>query len=97
MPKINAKFLIVYGKHTISIQSNSNAYIFMAGIHNNIHKKYGLSALYKYVSFVQDCYVSNDKQPPLGALADYIAKHWKKLKNKSRYDVLEKFYEKEMF
>ncbi len=91
------KFTIIYGKHTFEYQYGSQVYIFHAGIYNNVDKKYGLKGLREYVSFVHNCYLSDSNRTPLGALADYIATHWKKLKNKGRYDVLEEFYEKDGF
>lgn len=91
------KFTVTYGKHTFEFQYGSQVYIFHAGIYNNIDKKYCIKGLRNYTAFVHECYLSDSNRTPLGALADYIAKHWKKLKNKSRYNVLEEFYEKEMF
>ena len=91
------KFIITYGKHTFEYQYGSQVYIFHTGIYNNIHKNYGIKGLQNYVAFVHECYLSDSNRTPLGALADYIAKHWKKIKNKERYDVLEEFYEKDGF
>ena len=91
------KFIVTYGKHTFEYQYGSQVYIFHTGIYNNIHKKYGINGLQNYVAFVHECYLSDSNRTPLGALADYIAKHWKKIKNKERYDVLEKFYEQEIY
>ena len=91
------KFTVSYGKHAFEYQYGAQVYIFHTGIYNNIDKKYGLKGLCTYVSFVHDCYISDSNRTPLGALADYIAKHWKKLKNKGRYEVLEKFYAQEIY
>ena len=91
------KFIITYGKHTFEYQYGSQVYIFHTGIYNNIHKNYGIKGLQNYVAFVHECYLSDSNRTPLGALADYIAKHWKRVKNKERYDVLEEFYEKDGF
>ena len=91
------KFTITYGKHTFAFEQGSKAYIFHTGIYNDIDKKHGIKGLLEYVSFVHECYISDDNRTPLGALADFIAANWKKLKNKERYDVLEKFYTKEIY
>ena len=91
------KFIITYGKHTFEYQYGSQVYIFHTGIYNNIHKNYGIKGLQNYVAFVHECYLSDSNRTPLGALADYIAAKWKKIKNKSLYDVLEKFYEQEIY
>lgn len=89
-------FTITYGKRNYTFQQGSKVYIFHIGVYNNIDKKYSIKSLLQYVSFVHDCYLIDDNHTPLGALADYIAKHWKKLKNNGRRDVLEEFYEKEI-
>ena len=90
------KFTVTYNNKTYTFQQGSKVYIFHIGIYNDMDKKYSMRSLLKYVSFVQDCYLADDNHTPLGALADYIATNWKKLKNKGRYDVLEEFYTKEL-
>ena len=90
------KFTITYGKRTLTFEQGSKAYIFHTGVYNDIDKKYGIKGLLEYVSFVHDCYIADDNATPLGALADFVAASWKKLKNKERYDVLEKFYAQEI-
>ena len=96
MTEKELKFIIAYGQHTFEYQYGSEVYIFHTGIYNNIHKKFGIKGLRNYVAFVHDCYLADSNRTPLGALADYIALHWKQLKNKGRYDVLEEFYTKEI-
>ena len=86
------KFTVTYGKHTFTFAQGAKAYIFHTGIYNDIDKKYGIKGLLAYVNFVHDCYIADDNHTPLGALADFIASKWKKLKNKERYDVLNEFY-----
>ena len=70
----------------------SQAYIFQTGLYNDIQENYGIKGLLEYVSLVHDCYLSDSNRTPLGALADYVAEHWKKLRNKGRYDILNEFY-----
>ena len=70
----------------------SEAYIFHTGIYNDIHERYGIKGLLEYVSVVHDCYISDSNRTPLGALADYVAKHWRKVKKKDRHDILDEFY-----
>ena len=96
MAEKELKFMVVYGKHSFTYQVGSEVYIFHTGIYNNIPKKYGIKGLREYVAFVHDCYLADDNHTPLGALADYIATHWKKLKSKGRHDVLEEFYAQEI-
>ena len=89
-------FTITYGKRTYTFQQGSKVYIFHIGIYNDMDKKYSMKSLLEYISFVHDCYIIDDNPTPLGALADYIAKHWKKLKNKGHRAVLEEFYNMEI-
>lgn len=70
----------------------SQAYIFQTGLYNDIHENYGIKGLLEYVSLVHDCYLSDSNRTPLGALADYVAEHWRKLRNKGRYEILDEFY-----
>ena len=97
MKEKELNFIVTYGEQTFVFKQGSKAYIFHTGIYNDIDKKYGIKGLREYVAFVHDCYLADSNKAPLGALADYIAKHWKKIKNKERYDVLEKFYEQEIY
>ena len=94
MKEKELNFIVTYGKQTFVFKQGSKAFIFHSGIYNQIDKKYGSKGLREYVDFVHDCYIADDNHTPLGALADYIATHWKKIKDKGRYDVLEEFYEK---
>ena len=67
-------------------------YIFECAIENNFDKKYGEKTLMEFINLVYECYMKDCNATPLGHLSDYMAKHWKKIKNLSRYDILEKFY-----
>ena len=90
------QFIVTYGKRTFTFTQGSQIYIFHTGVYNDMDKKYGVKGLLAYVSFVHDCYLSDSNRTPLGALADFIAENWKRLKTKGRYDVLEEFYSKEI-
>lgn len=96
MNETKLQFIVTYGKRTFTFAQGSKAYIFHTGVYNDIDKKYSIKSLLAYVSFVHDCYLADNNHTPLGALADFIAENWKKLKNKGRYDVLEEFYSKEI-
>ena len=89
------QFTVTYGKQTFTFEQGSKLYIFHTGIYNDIDKKYGIKGLRVYVEFVHYCYIDDDNNTPLGALADYVATNWKKLKNKGHRKVLQEFYEKE--
>ena len=39
-----------------------------------------------------DCYISDSNRTPLGALADYVADHWRKIRKKGRHEILDEFY-----
>ena len=71
----------------------SQAYIFHTGILNGFYERYGMEALLQYVGFVHECYLRDDDRTPLGALADYIAEHWPRLKHKSKGESLKEFYQ----
>lgn len=72
---------------------SSEPFIFQTGIYKGIDTKYGEEELRRYISFTHSCYLKDTNETPLGALCEYIANHWKKLKNQDYYTVLEKFYE----
>ncbi len=46
----------------------------------------------QYVALVYELYLSDSNDTPLGKLCDYVAQHWKKLKNKGTYEILNDFY-----
>ena len=96
MPK-KLTFSVTYGSQTFTFEQGSKLYIFHTGIYNDIDKKYGIKGLLEYVAVVHECYISDDNRTPLGSLADFIAAKWKNLKNKGRYEVLEKFYAQEIY
>lgn len=86
------KFTVTYGKKTYTFEQGSQVYIFHTGIYNDVDKKYGLKGLLEYTALVHDCYISDINRTPLGSFSDFVAKGWKYLKDKNRYDILEKFY-----
>ena len=74
------KFQVKYKKKTYTFSCGSEAYIFHTGICNDVDRKYGLNALSRYVSLTQDSYMHDGNSTPLGALADFVAENWKKVK-----------------
>ena len=93
-PFDNAKieFQVSYKGNAYTFDYGSQAYIFHAGIYNDMDKKYSIKTLLSYVDLVHQCYLKDIIETPLGKLADYIATNWKKVKNLGSYDILEKFY-----
>ena len=89
-------FIVMYGKETFCFKQGSKAFILHAGIENEIDEKFGIQGLRKYTNFVHDCYLADINNTPLGALADYIAENYEELKDKGRYEVLDKFYSQEI-
>ena len=85
-------FQVTYGKHTYNFNYGSEVYIFHTGIYNDMDKKYSLKVLLEYVALTHECYLKDSNRTPLGELADYIATHWKKVKNLGRYEILDEFY-----
>lgn len=85
-------FHVKYGKHTYTFNFGSEVYIFHTGIYNDMDKRYGLKILLEYVALTHECYLKDSNRTPLGALADYIAEHWKKVKKLDCYELLDQFY-----
>ncbi len=71
----------------------SEAYIFHTGLYNDIHKRHGIKGLLQYTKIVQECYIKDDNRTPLGALADYVAEHWRTAKKTSPRNILSAFYD----
>lgn len=85
-------FHVVYDNKIYSYKSGTETMIFDYGVNNELDRKYGLKALKEYVALVHDLYLKDSNDTPLGSLCDYVAKHWKKLKHASLYDILDEFY-----
>ena len=85
-------FHVNYDNKVYTYKSGTEVMIFDYGIGNEIDRKYGMKALKEYVELVYELYLSDDNPTPLGTLCDYVAKHWKKVRNKDRYDILDEFY-----
>ncbi len=85
-------FHVNYNNQIYTYKSGTEAMIFDYGVNNNLDRKHGMQALKEYVALVYELYLSDSNDTPLGKLCDYIAQHWKKLKNKGRYEILDEFY-----
>lgn len=86
-------FHVNYDNQIYTYKSGIEAMIFDYGVNNEIDRKYSMKALKEYVALVYELYLSDSKDyTPLCNLCDYVAKHWKKLKAKSKYDILDEFY-----
>ena len=83
---------IKYNNAEYKFDSGIKAYIFHTGIYNEIDARYGIDALLEYVNKVYSCCISDCYSTNIGALADYIASDWKRVKNKSEYKILDRFY-----
>lgn len=86
------KILVTYKDKTYAFEYGSQAYIFHTRIYNEIELKYGIDGLLEYTALVHECYLSDIYRTLLGELCDYVAEHWKRLRNKSPRKILEKFY-----
>lgn len=84
-----------YNNKTFNFEFGSEVYIFHTGLYKDMDKKHGIKGLLKYVSKVQECYLSDSNRTPLGELADYVAENWKDMKNTCISEILEQFYENE--
>ena len=86
------KITIEYSNKIYNFENGYEAYIFCAAVNNEFDKTHP-NELKDFVVLVGDCYLKDSNQTPLGALSDYIAKNWNEVKELSRLDILEKFYE----
>ena len=89
---MDISFHVNYEGNVYTYKSGTETMIFDYGVNNDLDRKYGLKALKEYVALVYELYLSDSNDTPLGKLCDYIAQHWKKLKNKDRYEILNEFY-----
>lgn len=87
-------FHVNYDNQIYTYKSGTEAMIFDYGVNNDLDRKHGMQALKEYVALVYELYLSDSNDTPLGKLCDYVAQHWKKLKSKSKYDILDEFYSK---
>lgn len=91
----NLSFHINYDNKIYIYKSGAEAMIFDYGVNNEIDRKYGMKALKEYVALVYELYLSDSYDyTPLCNLCDFVAQHWKKLKAKGRYEILDEFYSK---
>lgn len=88
------KITIEYENQVFEYQNDYQAYIFDYAIENEFDKKYGFEELKRFVYRVGECYLKDSNSTPLGTLTDFMAQNWESLKELSRYDILDKFYEK---
>ena len=86
------EFIVKYKNKEYAFSTGSEAYIFHTGIYNGMDEKHGVKALLDYVALVQSCYLSDNNRTPLGALADYAAENWKRVKRMSDRDIIDRFY-----
>jgi hypothetical protein len=87
------KFQALYGGKTYTFAYGSEAYIFHTGIYNDVDKQYSMKTLLRYVSLVHECYLIDDNRTPLGALADYAAENWKRVRYLGKRELLDRFYQ----
>ena len=86
------KITIEYSNKIYNFEHGYETYIFCAAVNNEFDKTHP-DELKDFIFLVGECYLKDSNQTPLGALSDYMAENWNKIKNLSRYDILEKFYE----
>lgn len=85
----------------ITIEINNDTYIFHRGyeafifdgaIENEMDKLLTKQELIAFVHLVAECYLKDCNTTPLGALVDFVAANWTKIKSLSYKDILFKFY-----
>lgn len=85
-------FHVNYDNQIYTYKSGTEAMIFDFGVNNELDVKHGIKSLKEYVALVYELYLLDSNDTPLGKLCDYVALHWKKLKYKGRYEILDEFY-----
>jgi len=86
-------FYVNYDNNIYTYKSGAEAMIFDYGVNNDLDRKYSMKALKEYVALVYELYLSDSNSyTPLCELCDYVAQHWKQLKHKGRYEILDEFY-----
>lgn len=86
------KVSVWFQGESYSFKYGSEAYIFHTGIYNDLYGRYGIRELLRFTFLVHQCYLDDDGPTPLGALADFVAEHWKELNESSTREILTKFY-----
>ena len=86
------KITIEYSNKIYNFEHGYETYIFCAAVNNEFDKTHP-DELKDFIFLVGECYLKDSNQTPLGALSDYMAENWDKIKHLSRYDILEKFYD----
>ena len=84
------KITIEYSNKIYNFEHGYETYIFCAAVNNEFDKTHP-DELKDFIFLVGECYLKDSNQTPLGALSDYMAENWDKIKHLSRYDILEKF------
>lgn len=88
------KITVEYKNQIFEYKDGYHAYIFDYAVENDFDKKYGIEELKSFVYRVGECYLKDCNPTPLGSLTDFMAENWDNLKELSRYDILDRFYER---
>ena len=80
------KITIEYSNKIYNFEHGYETYIFCAAVNNEFDKTHP-DELKDFIFLVGECYLKDSNQTPLGALSDYIAENWDKIKHLSRYDI----------
>lgn len=83
------KFIVRYKNKDYEFQYGSEVYIFHTLLYNDVKC---INKILKMIGIIQAAYLKDDDRTPLGALADYVAVNWKKVKQLPPRAVLGEFY-----
>lgn len=86
------KIIIYYKNKTFDFNFGYEAMIFDCAVSNNFDINYGEDTIKNFVDFVSKCYLKAPHDISLGELTDFIVTKWVSLKGLSYYEILEKFY-----
>ena len=74
------KITIEYSNKIYNFEHGYETYIFCAAVNNEFDKTHP-DELKDFIFLVGECYLKDSNQTPLGALSDYMAENWDKIKH----------------
>lgn len=83
------QFIVMYKGKDHYFNFGSEVYIFHSVIYSGVKC---IKKILSMVDTIQAAYLKDDNRTPLGALADYVAENWNRMKKLSRNDILYNFY-----
>ena len=90
------KIKIIYdGKH-YKFDDGLKAYIFHIGVQNHFDKKHGIEALLNYTNLVSSCVYAKSNET-VADFAKFVSNRWRLVEDMDSRDLLELYYEEEIY